>query len=86
MSSMRPGIHGDMVKVLILPYQKWISSSSVDMIYSEEEDITDFLEVNESTGSTGSTGVLRMITGKVIEVVKPGNREFVCSVFSKIEG
>ena len=89
MNSIRPGIHGDTVKVIILPYHKWIASSSIDMIYSEEEDIVDSLDVNESdesNESNESNESLRIITGKVIEVVKTGNREFVCSVLSKTEG
>lgn len=72
MSSIRPGIHGDTVHVGILPFQEWVTELSNDIVLSDEEE----LNVVPSTDNSHQ----HFITGRVIDVIQQGKREFVCSV------
>lgn len=72
MSSIRPGIHGDTVHVGILPFQEWVTELSNDFVLSEDEEST-IVPLTDNSHQ-------RFITGRVIDVIQQGKREFVCSV------
>ena len=64
------------MRVLILPYQQWVSELSSDVLVDDEQEEG----VEPQSAMFEQSKQLRLITGRVVEVVKQGNREFVCSV------
>ena len=74
---MRPGIHGDRVAVSILPFEEWADTVQ-DWIPRDSDELQNsegFVEVK-----SGNREFHRAVSGRVVKVVREGNREFVCSV------
>ena len=81
MNRIRPGIHGDRVSVTLLPFSEWYDTLQDDRVDDEPSDDANSFRGYSKIESKGEQ-FHYAVSGRVVQVIQPGCREFVCSLSS----
>ena len=79
MNRIRPGIHGDRVSVTLLPFSEWYDTLQDDRVDDESSDDANSFRGYSRIESKGEQ-FHYAVSGRVVQVIQPGCREFICSL------